>query len=99
MAPGMVVRKSGYVIAVDPAIDIRGSFLTAMHCSNPVEIENIALFPKQAGKGRGRSFLNLIEGKLFADGHDLTYLNTSETNFPTLPKFYTRAGMTYLGTG
>ncbi len=87
----------GYVIAVDPDIDIRRSFLNAMACTNPVEIENIALFPTQAGRGRGRSFLNLIEARLFSDGHDLTYLNTSETNFPTLPGFYTRAGMICLG--
>lgn len=90
-------KEVGYVIAVDPEIEIRRSFLKAMNYTNPVEIENIALFPKQAGNGRGRSFLKLIEGKLFADGHDLSYLNTSETNFPTLPKFYISAGMTYLG--
>ncbi|HFE38490.1 MAG TPA: GNAT family N-acetyltransferase [Gammaproteobacteria bacterium] len=90
-------REVGYVIAVDPEIEIRRTFLKAMACSNPVEIENIALFPKQTGKGRGRSFLNLIEKKLFSDGHDVVYLNTSETNFPMLPDFYNRVGMTCLG--
>ncbi len=90
-------KEVGYVIAVDPDIEIRRSFLTAMNCFSPVEIENIALFPKQAGNGQGRSFLNLIERKLFADGHDVVYLNCSETNFPTLPEFYKRVGLTYLG--
>ena len=62
---------------------------------NPAEIENIALF--KPGSGQGSRYLHLVLNELFQDGHDAVYLNTSESNFPTLPDFYRRSGMTDLG--
>lgn len=90
-------KPVGYVIAIIPEETIQKKFLSAVKNYRPIEIENIALFPNEAGKGRGRSFLNLIQARFFREGHGLVYLNTSATNHPTIPDFYRRAGMTDLG--
>lgn len=88
---------AGYCLTCDPDEGIRTSFLKSARHLNPREIENIALFPKQEGRKRGRSFAKSMMAKIFNEGHDLTYLNVSETNCPTLPRFYRRIGMTYIG--
>ncbi|WP_306257370.1 N-acetyltransferase [Pararhizobium sp. IMCC21322] len=90
-------KQIGYCIAVPPDQNITRTFLAAVGPKNPIEIENIALFPEHAGNGRGRSVINLMMGKLFEDGHDVVCLNTSETNYPTLSAFYERIGMTNVG--
>lgn len=94
---GDQAKPVGYVIAIVPDEPIQKRFLSAVQNRRPIEIENIALFPTEAGKGRGRSFLNLIQARFFREGHGVVYLNTSATNHPTLPDFYRRAGMTDLG--
>ena len=90
-------KTVGYALIIHPDKDIKNSFLQSVQNQRIVEIENIALFPGEAGKGRGKSFLNLIQQTLFQEGYDAVYLNTSATNHPTLPEFYRRCGMTDLG--
>lgn len=90
-------KEIGYCIAMVPERHIRDTFLKEANPVNPIEIENIALFPEHAGNGRGRSVVKLMTRHLFEQGYDPVYLNSSDTNFPTLPDFYKRIGMTNLG--
>lgn len=90
-------KEVGYCIGVTPEKNIQNAFLGASKHLNPYEIENIALFPNQEGRGRGRSFLKRLMREFFDDQHNPIYLNVSETNHPHLPQFYTRAGMTLVG--
>ncbi len=90
-------NEIGYCIAAQPEPYIQNTFLKSAKQAGTVEIENIALFPEYVGNGRGRSIAKLMMRSLFNDGHEQVYLNCSETNFPTLPKFYERIGMTNLG--
>ena len=86
-------KPNGYLIVVRPDEALRERYCP--NSRNPAEIENIAVF--RPGSGQGRKRLHTALARLFADGHDAVYLNTSETNFPTLPRFYRAAGMLDLG--
>jgi len=92
-------RHVGYCITAIPDKEISNAFLQTVQNQRPIEIENIALFPAEAGKrkGRGQSFLNLMQERLFSEGYGAVYLNTSETNAKTLPDWYRRMGMKDLG--
>ncbi len=86
-------KPIGYSIIVTPEGTIRGRYLP--DADNPIEIENIALYSPRTG--HGNDYLQLVQNRLFQNGHDVVYLNTSETNYPTLPEFYKRSGMNDLG--
>ncbi len=86
-------KPIGYSIIVTPEGTIRGRYLP--DADNPIEIENIALYRPRIGQGS--KYLKLVQNKLFQEGHDVIYLNTSETNYPTLPDFYRRCAMSDLG--
>ncbi|MCV6545673.1 MAG: hypothetical protein OIF56_00045 [Cohaesibacter sp.] len=61
-----------------------------------IEIENLALFPKEEGGGRGWQFFSLVMDRLYED-FDTIYWSQSSTNYATLKDYYIRKGMTYLG--
>ena len=72
---GSSVDPIGYSIVIDPSETDRHTHLSGIN--EPVrEIENIALFPGQPGKGRGESFLNLVAREIESTGAMHVYLNT-----------------------
>ena len=87
-------QNVGYVLISPPAhpYDVKG----AVNDNSVIEIENIALYPSQEGKGRGWAFISLIMDEIYKT-YDTVYLSQSHTNYPTLKAFYLRHGMTFLG--
>lgn len=63
-----------------------------------IEIENLGLFPSQAGSGKGGKFFEMIMDDLFKN-NDYVYWSMSSTNHPSLLKYYTeKLGMRLIGT-
>lgn len=87
----------GYSIVNDPDQTVRSKFLSAVLHLNPIEMENLAMFPGNEGRGRGKYFMYTIMKQLMDEGYNPVYFSTSHANFPSLPAFYERIGMRKIG--
>ncbi|MCV6576171.1 MAG: hypothetical protein OIF58_10600 [Cohaesibacter sp.] len=87
-------KPVGYAI-ISPASHPK-AFNAAAKGKSVIEIENLALFPKEEGGGRGWQFFSLVMDQLY-ENFDTVYWSQSSTNYATLKDYYIRKGMSYLG--
>lgn len=83
----------GYSLVVGVDGDLKAKFWNAD--KSVVEIENLATFPGQEGKGRGMAYFEMMFNNLFSD-YETVYWSMSSSNYPTLLDYYLRMGMTLL---
>jgi hypothetical protein len=94
------LKTIGYLLTTEPCGQELKKLSTNTDLSNKkaIEIENIGLFPNQAGKSRGIRLFSMIMNDLFKE-HDYVYLSMSSTNHPNLYDFYTKKlCMDHIGT-
>ncbi|WP_262694696.1 GNAT family N-acetyltransferase [Kordiimonas aquimaris] len=87
----------GFALLADPRIPLTKKFGYAADNKRVKEIEDLALFPDEAGKGRGTAYFEMFFKMLFEE-YDVVYWSQSETNHPGLYAYYERMGMNHIGT-
>jgi len=92
------VKIVGYSLLVDPDSKTKEEILGDYSGLKIAEIENLGLFPNQAGKGRGFKFFEMMLTELFKN-NDCVYWSMTSTNHSGLFDFYTnKIGMTHIKT-
>ena len=89
-------KRVGFTVVAKISDDLKRRFWAAAENKNIIEIECLALYPGEEGKGRGWGFFELVMRELYRD-YDIVYWAQSGSNYPTLKAYYERQGMTYLG--
>lgn len=92
-------QSIGYSLIVKPSQTILQNMPSAfMGGSKIIEIENLGLFPCEAGKGRGGKFFEMLFDRLFVK-YDYVYWSMSSSNHKGLFNYYkNKMGMTHIGT-
>lgn len=85
----------GYAITAGVDRTLREKLWKAANDISVIEIENLATFPGQEGKGRGTAYFEMMFKELFKT-YDTVYWSMSSSNYPTLLAYYERMGMTLL---
>ncbi|MCD8570389.1 MAG: GNAT family N-acetyltransferase [Alphaproteobacteria bacterium] len=88
-------KTIGFALLADPDISLMQRFGYAARGQKVKEIEDLALFPEEAGQGRGKAFFEMFFARLFQD-YDVVYWSQASSNHPHLYNYYTRMGMTLL---
>jgi ribosomal protein S18 acetylase RimI-like enzyme len=93
------MRVIGYFMTVKPNLNSLSQLSNKdLNGKNIIEIENIGLFPEQAGQGRGLKILEMVFDDLFRK-HDAIYLSMTSTNHSGMFNFYTKKlGMEFFAT-
>lgn len=92
-------KNIGYALIVKPSQEIiKNMHSSFMGGSKIIEIENLGLFPNEAGGGRGGKFFEMLFDRLFVT-YDYVYWSMSSSNHPGLFNYYkNKLGMTHIGT-
>jgi hypothetical protein len=77
----------GYALVSIVQKPLKDRFWSAANDVKVLEIDNLGLFPKKEGGGRGKAYFEMIFARHFAD-NDIVYWSQHETHAPTLTRFY-----------